>query len=147
MTERPGRPKACRSRRQAQAPPERLGVLDGDEAQALCGGRLGQPVAIGIPEALVQLGGLPAALADGDEHPDERAHHLVAERVGLDLEHEQGRFRPPARLAHTPPEWPRLAPLRLTAEGGEVVLPVDRLGREAHRRKVELAGEMPARAR
>ena len=72
------------------------------------------------PEDLGGPGGRPSPVADGQQDPDERPHHRVAERIRLHgHDGEAVRITIPAQDLHRPNGR---AEVPLLAEGGEVVL-------------------------
>ena len=94
------------------------------------------------------VAGALAAPPHIDHRPDHRAHHLVAERGGLDLEAQSAvAVVVPGGLGDAAHEA-RLQPvtaLRPTAEGGEVVLTDDRVARQDHRRQLQGHVDVPGR--
>ena len=130
-----------------------------DQAQPLGRRRIGHPVAGGRPQALHQAGRVLPAPAHLDQAGHQRAHHLVAERAGRDLEAQQpalARCRPPASSPRAPrrrssgPVVTRRTigsaasvPGRAAAEGAEVVAAEQHVGGGAHGAQVERVAHVP----
>ena len=69
--------------------PTASAVAHRDQAEPLGRGRIGGPVPVGGPQALQQGGRVALPPPDLDQAAHDRAHHLVAEGVGLDLEAQE----------------------------------------------------------
>ena len=127
-------------------------VPDLPERQAIGRGDLagGGPIRGG--EHRRQVAGGVLAGADVDERADDRAHHLVAEGVGPDLEAQQstvvdipGRLGPAGLHHRAHPRALRLALVHAHAptERAEVVLTDDVCARGRHRVEVERTHDVP----
>jgi hypothetical protein len=81
-------------------------------------------------EQVLGPAGRPAALADGDQRADQRAHHVVAERVGHHRGDQDAGLVPVPVQAAQRPHGGRSRPA--PAEGGEVVLTQAARGRLVH---------------
>src|SRR5207248_3453518 len=117
-------------------------VADLPEAQAV---RRGDPAGGGpvlSPQHPHDLAGPTSAGADVDERPDDGPHHLPAEGASPDLEPQDAVARVDPAALLDPPHRGR-AGRACPAEGGEVVLADERVGRQLHRLEPQRPGHPP----
>src|SRR5262245_59495028 len=135
---RPGTQATC-----GNGPPSKLGVPAPAVDHALQGETLGGRDrsgrgSVSSPEDPRDTRWREPPGADVHEGPDERAHHLMEERVRPEAEHEQ---LSAARHGQGPEiSYGRAVLTRMPAEGGEVALPAEGSARLSHRRERKRPG-------